>query len=158
MSVDGVTKVSSSRGLSVRSSIRIDATHGREPPHGDPVVGRQNGLPILWSNGMPKPAEVTTGRRFQLVMKRALDVTLTVGALLFLLPLLIIVAMCIRITSDGPVLFRQVREGYRGQRFVAYKFRTMWMEMADPSGVSHTLQGDSRVTPLGRCRRCTSID
>jgi len=158
MSVDGVTKVSSSRGLSMRSTIGVNATTGRVPSHGGPIVGRQSGLPILWSNGIPRAAEATTSRRFQLVLKRALDVTLTVGALLLLLPLLIIVAMCIRITSDGPVLFRQVREGYRGQQFVAYKFRTMWMDMADPSGVSQTLQGDTRVTPLGRFLRRTSID
>lgn len=90
--------------------------------------------------------------------KRALDVVLSGLGLLALLPLLVIVAVLIKLESPGPVFFRQKREGINGTLFSVYKFRSMRTELGDASGVAQTVSGDPRVTPIGRFLRKTSID
>lgn len=90
--------------------------------------------------------------------KRVLDVLLSALAIVALSPLLAVVAIAIRLTSPGQVLFRQQRIGLGGQAFEVLKFRTMSAERCDTTGVSQTVVGDSRVTPLGRFLRATSID
>jgi lipopolysaccharide/colanic/teichoic acid biosynthesis glycosyltransferase len=77
---------------------------------------------------------------------------------LFLAPLLIVIAIVIKITSPGPVLFHQYRYGYRNRFFKIYKFRSMRVSAGDAAGVKQTVQGDSRVTPIGRILRKTSLD
>lgn len=83
--------------------------------------------------------------------------------LLLLSPLLLAVALAIRLESHGPALFRQERMGYRGEIFTVFKFRTMRADAADANGVSAreqaiTREGDSRITRLGRFLRKTRID
>jgi len=92
------------------------------------------------------------------VMKRVLDISLAGLGLLALMPLLVIVAILIKIESPGPVFFRQKREGLHGKLFSVYKFRSMRSELGDASGVAQTVSGDPRVTPIGRFLRRTSID
>ena len=91
-------------------------------------------------------------------LKRALDVTLASVLLVFLAPGLIAVAGAIKATSRGPVLFRQRRYGLNNTEFAIFKFRTMYVERSDCSGVTQTRANDPRVTPLGRILRRTSID
>jgi exopolysaccharide biosynthesis polyprenyl glycosylphosphotransferase len=91
-------------------------------------------------------------------MKRMLDIVLAGLGLLALLPLLLIVALLIKLDSPGGVFFRQKREGLDGKLFSVYKFRTMRTELGDTSGVTQTVSGDPRVTPIGRFLRRTSID
>jgi lipopolysaccharide/colanic/teichoic acid biosynthesis glycosyltransferase len=90
--------------------------------------------------------------------KRIFDITAASGALLFFAPLLIAIAVAIKATSPGPVLFFQYRYGYRNRRFKIYKFRTMRNDAGDVRGVRQTVQGDARVTPVGRILRKTSLD
>ena len=90
--------------------------------------------------------------------KRLFDVVTAMAALLFLAPLLIAFAIAIKITSPGPVLFHQYRYGYRNRFFKIYKFRTMRMDLGDAAGVRQTVQGDPRVTRVGRILRKTSLD
>jgi lipopolysaccharide/colanic/teichoic acid biosynthesis glycosyltransferase len=90
--------------------------------------------------------------------KRIFDITVASAALLFLAPLLIAIAFAIKITSPGPVLFHQYRYGYRNRRFKIYKFRSMRTDAGDRAGVKQTVQGDSRITPIGRLLRKTSLD
>lgn len=90
--------------------------------------------------------------------KRALDIVLASAALLLLAPLLVAVALAIRLTSPGPAIFRQKRYGLDSQPFEIFKFRTMAAAACDPSGVQQTRSGDPRVTPLGRFLRRTNID
>lgn len=92
------------------------------------------------------------------VMKRLLDVILAGLGLFALLPLLVIVAVLIKLESPGPVFFRQKREGLNGKLFSVYKFRSMRTELGDATGVAQTVSGDPRVTPIGRFLRRTSID
>ena len=91
-------------------------------------------------------------------VKRVADVILASAALILLLPLLAAVALAIRTTSDGPVLFRQNRTGLDGRPFHIFKFRTLYAEQTDPSGVLQTRPMDPRVTPLGRFLRRWNID
>jgi lipopolysaccharide/colanic/teichoic acid biosynthesis glycosyltransferase len=90
--------------------------------------------------------------------KRVFDIVAASGALLFFMPLLIAIAIAIKVTSSGPVLFQQSRYGYRNRFFRIYKFRTMRMDACDARGVKQTVQGDSRITPIGRILRKTSLD
>lgn len=88
--------------------------------------------------------------------KRALDVTAALSAIIMLLPLLIVVAVLVRATSKGPVLFRQKRCGLNGQPFEIYKFRSM--HVVPDEGVVQATRADPRVTPVGRFIRRSSID
>jgi lipopolysaccharide/colanic/teichoic acid biosynthesis glycosyltransferase len=87
-----------------------------------------------------------------------MDVVLAGTGLLALSPGLIAVALAVSRGSSGGVLFRQKRLGQDGKLFTIYKFRTMYAEFADLSGVSQTVQGDPRVTPIGAWLRRTSLD
>jgi len=86
--------------------------------------------------------------------RRLLDVTFAGLALLLLSPILVCVAVVIRLTG-GPALFRQERAGQGGAPFTMFKFRTM---VADPAGSMLTAPGDSRITRLGGLLRATNVD
>ena len=88
--------------------------------------------------------------------KRAIDVTLSLLAIIVLSWLYLITALLIKLTSKGPVLFRQERVGKNGKVFKVLKFRSMRVG-ADKLGV-YSDKKDPRVTPVGRFIRATSID
>jgi exopolysaccharide biosynthesis polyprenyl glycosylphosphotransferase len=90
--------------------------------------------------------------------KRIFDIVAASAALVFFAPLLIVVAIAIKVTSPGPVLFFQYRYGYRNRCFKIYKFRSMRTDAGDARGVKQTVQGDARVTPVGKILRKTSLD
>ncbi len=90
--------------------------------------------------------------------KRVFDIAVASAALLFFSPMLIAVAIAIKVTSPEPVLFFQYRYGYRNRSFKIYKFRTMRMDACDVRGVKQTVRGDSRITPIGKILRKTSLD
>lgn len=90
--------------------------------------------------------------------KRLLDVSVSLTILVVLSPLLAMVGMIIRVTSPGPVLFRQMRTGIGGQPFFVYKFRSMYVHKRDPETVVQAARTDTRITPFGRFIRRTSID
>lgn len=90
-------------------------------------------------------------------LKRAFDIAVASAMLVFFGPLLLTVALLIRLTSPGPVLFRQARGGLNGQTFTIYKFRSMRCQ-EDGGQVVQAARGDDRITPVGRFIRKTSID
>jgi lipopolysaccharide/colanic/teichoic acid biosynthesis glycosyltransferase len=94
----------------------------------------------------------------ELRLKRWFDMVGALLALVFLAPGLLMIALAIKSTSPGPVFFRQRRYGIHNQTFEILKFRTMFVDEADPSGVTQTRQADPRVTPLGRLLRRSSLD
>jgi lipopolysaccharide/colanic/teichoic acid biosynthesis glycosyltransferase len=94
----------------------------------------------------------------QLTPKLVFDMALAGLALLFLLPLLLLVAIAIKLESSGPILFSQVRYGWDNRPFRVYKFRSMWMHLSDARGTKQTRENDPRVTPLGTFLRKTNID
>jgi exopolysaccharide biosynthesis polyprenyl glycosylphosphotransferase len=87
--------------------------------------------------------------------KRAFDVTVAVTLLLVLAPVLLLAALAVRLSSPGPVLFRQTRVGRSGNMFQILKFRTMTVD--DAARPSWTLE-EHRITRVGRLLRRTSID
>jgi exopolysaccharide biosynthesis polyprenyl glycosylphosphotransferase len=91
-------------------------------------------------------------------LKRLQDVTVATAALCILAPVLLVIALAIRLESRGPVLFRQRRSGFNGQTFELYKFRSMYGPHCDPDGVQQASKGDVRVTRVGRLLRRTSLD
>ena len=90
-------------------------------------------------------------------MKRAMDVAISLAALLLLSPLLLAAAAAIAVESGRPVLFRQQRVGLGGREFAMYKFRSMVKDAA-AVGPYHTVDGDPRITRVGRIIRRTSLD
>lgn len=89
--------------------------------------------------------------------KRALDMAGAAFALLLFLPLLLTIALAIRLESGGPAIFRQRRTGHRGRVFTIYKFRTMTVA-EDCENVRQATRDDARVTPLGGLLRKLSLD
>lgn len=118
----------------------------------------QSGLPLDWHGLLPAPTRLGIARATQLALKRILDLALSIPVLILLLPLLSVIALAIKLTSPGPVFFRQTRVGLNGEKFRLLKFRTMYSERNDHSGIAQTTQNDPRVTPLGRLLRKTSLD
>ncbi len=90
-------------------------------------------------------------------LKRTTDIVLSGLALVALAPLLALVAVCVRLESPGPAIFRQRRRGFDSHEFVIYKFRTMYV-VEDGDRIVQATRNDSRVTPLGRLLRRSSID
>jgi len=84
-------------------------------------------------------------------------VAVSSAALIVASPLLLLIAAAIKLTSPGPVLFRQPRVGRGGRSFAIWKFRTM-VEGAHDRGPAITASGDPRVTPVGRLLRRTKLD
>jgi len=94
-------------------------------------------------------------RRTQLAIKRGIDIVGAIVGLILLSPLLAVTALVIWVTLGRPIIFRQVRPGYRGRLFTLYKFRTMRNAFAADG---QPLPDAERLTPLGRWLRRFSID
>lgn len=90
-------------------------------------------------------------------IKQVLDILIAILSLLILSPLLLYAAIRVRLSSKGPVIFRQERIGYKGKPFMMYKFRSMTID-AENSGPSLSSKNDPRITPWGRTMRKWRID
>ncbi|WP_375396499.1 sugar transferase [uncultured Sphingomonas sp.] len=95
---------------------------------------------------------------FNRMLKRMLDLAITVPLVVILSPVMLAVAVAIRMDSRGPVLFRQQRMGRSNRLFDVMKFRSMRHEKADRAGDRSASRGDDRITRVGRLIRATSID
>jgi len=95
-----------------------------------------------------------------LISKQVIDWLTALVALIVLSPLLIALALAIRLDSKGPAIFRQRRVGYRGEPFTVYKFRTMTHSISQPEQLrsAMTMNNDARITRLGGILRQTRID
>jgi lipopolysaccharide/colanic/teichoic acid biosynthesis glycosyltransferase len=124
-----------------------------------------------------QPAEASGARRAAGVLRRIFDLLVAAALILLLSPVLIAVALAVRLDSRGPALFHQRRVGYREREFTLFKFRSMRVD-ADPRGhreyVTALIKGegapeggrenlyklavDNRITPVGRWIRRWSLD
>jgi lipopolysaccharide/colanic/teichoic acid biosynthesis glycosyltransferase len=101
-------------------------------------------------------------------LKRSFDLALSLSLLLLLLPLMALIALLVKKTSPGPVIFKQVRGGRGGRYFWCYKFRSMCadaepkraelMHLNEASGPVFKIKKDPRVTPIGSLLRRSSLD
>ncbi|MBN2456506.1 MAG: sugar transferase [Sedimentisphaerales bacterium] len=90
-------------------------------------------------------------------MKRVFDLIVSLLALVVLLPVLVFIALTIKLNSKGRIIFRQERAGENGKPFIFYKFRTMRTEV-DPFGPSPKAGDDPRLTKVGKFLREYSLD
>lgn len=95
---------------------------------------------------------------FSFALKRAFDIVVSSLLIVLLSPLLLVVALAVKLTSKGPVLFVQRRWGRGNVPFQLYKFRSMHVDLEDRSGIAHTVKNDPRITAIGRFLRRSSID
>lgn len=110
----------------------------------------------------------TEFRGLKLLAKRIMDIALTVAGLIILLPVLLLIALIIRIDSKGKALFKQKRVGRKGKSFMLYKFRTMTKNAEEKLGeIKHLneaegkifkIKEDPRITRVGRFLRKYSLD
>jgi len=92
------------------------------------------------------------------ILKAAEDLILSVLILLLISPILVLIAIAIKLESRGPVLFKQHRYGLNNQVFNVYKFRTMYHDRPPDEEVKQATKNDPRVTRIGRYLRTTSLD
>jgi Undecaprenyl-phosphate galactose phosphotransferase WbaP len=109
---------------------------------------------------------------WNLIIKRFLDLCMVIAGGIIILPVLLLIALLIKISSPGPVLYGQLRLGINGKHFKAYKFRSMTMDAeerlkvlldSDPQireewETNHKLRNDPRITGIGKFLRRTSFD
>lgn len=97
-------------------------------------------------------------RHLALGCKRGMDLAGALIGLVALAPLLLLIAVAIRLSDGGPVLFRQERIGYHGRRFRIFKFRSTYRDHCDQSGLTSLEAHDDRLLPLGGFLRQTGLD
>ncbi len=129
--------------------------------HAKAELDELDGLPILTFTTTPSSL-------LQLVFKRLVDITISMLLLLIGLPLIVLIAITIRLSSPGAVLYQQIRCGLNGRSFTLYKFRTMFdgaehrqhelLNENEMDGPVFKMKKDPRVTRLGRILRKFSLD
>jgi exopolysaccharide biosynthesis polyprenyl glycosylphosphotransferase len=92
------------------------------------------------------------------IVREFYSLAVALTAVVLLAPLMLVVAVLIKLTSQGPVLYRQMRVGLNGKPFVLYKFRSMRQDAEAETGAVWAAKDDPRVTPLGRWLRRLRID
>jgi exopolysaccharide biosynthesis polyprenyl glycosylphosphotransferase len=152
-----LARVADAAGCNVVCLPRTVALHGFEPQ-------------LVFHHGDPLMRLVRAGERGrQLVGKRAMDIVLSAALLVLLAPLMLLVALTVRLTSRGPALFRQERVGQGGRRFHMWKFRSMIADAGEQQDAlrARNVYGDEplfkiahdpRITRVGALLRKTSLD
>lgn len=141
----------------VRTRVAVDFF-----PHvnSEVYLDRFGGSPLLTFAAAPHD-------EIRLVLKRIMDVLLAAAGLLLMAPFMLLVAFLIRLTSPGPAIFRQIRCGLNGRRFVFYKFRSMCQNAEElkpalahlnEKQLAFKIPNDPRLTPVGRWIRKFSVD
>jgi putative colanic acid biosysnthesis UDP-glucose lipid carrier transferase len=114
-------------------------------------VKEMAGLPLLTLSESPL---IGNHRMFKAIEDRVIALT----ALILLSPLMLVVAILIKLDSPGPVIFRQTRTGWNGREFHIWKFRSMKVHQPNPDELKQATRDDERFTRIGRFIRKTSID
>lgn len=117
-------------------------------PHFDHFAG----MPLINVRSIPLD---DLGNR---ILKRSFDILFATAALVITLPLMLVIAICIRLSSTGPIIFKQERVGLNRRTFQMYKFRTMKLMSEGMSDTQWTVANDPRRTKLGEFLRKTSLD
>ena len=92
------------------------------------------------------------------IIKRTLDIVMSVVLLILFSPLFLVLSVMIKLTSKGPVFFKQKRIGANNVEFDIYKFRSMTVQNANDSDMIWTTENDKRITSIGRFMRKTNLD
>jgi len=95
--------------------------------------------------------------RWKFFLKRCMDLAMGLACLVVFGPIMLIVALLVRKSSPGPILFKQERVGQNGRKFIMYKFRTMYVDTPQYA-LTPENGADPRITPIGRTLRRASLD
>ena len=117
-----------------------------------PYTEDLDGLPVINIRNVP----LTSG--WNQFLKRTMDLVGAIVACILFSPVMLVCAILIKLTSDGPVLFKQERIGLHNKPFYMYKFRSMRMQTEADEKKGWTVKNDPRVTNIGKFMRKTSID
>lgn len=117
-----------------------------------PYVEEVDGLPIINIRHVP------LDNVFYRFLKRSMDILGSIAAIILFLPVFIIIPIGIKLTSPGPIIFKQERVGLNRKNFIMYKFRTMHVQKENEEKVKWTTKEDPRKTKLGSFLRRTSLD
>ncbi len=117
-----------------------------------PYTEDLNGLPVINIRYIPLT------NTFNAIAKRLVDIVGSLLGIIILSPVLLVVSIIIKCTSEGPVIFKQERIGLHNKPFNMYKFRTMYVQNTEEESQAWTTKDDPRVTGVGRFFRRTSID
>lgn len=118
----------------------------------NPSVREMAGVPLVTLSETPL---IAGGPAF---IKALMDKTLALAAVVVLSPVLLIIALLVKFTSDGPIIFKQKRHGWDGQVIKVWKFRSMYTHQPDAGVIAQATVDDPRITPVGRVLRRTSLD
>ena len=110
------------------------------------------GLPVINIRYVPLT------NTFNMLIKRCMDVVGSLIAIVIASPVMLLMCILIKLTSPGPLIYKQERVGLHNKTFRMYKFRSMEVQPAEREKKAWTIKGDPRVTRLGRFMRKTSID
>ncbi len=110
------------------------------------------GLPVINIRNVPLNNTVNQ------IIKRIVDIMGASVAIILFSPIMLITSLLIKITSSGPLIFKQERIGLHNKSFQMYKFRSMEVQSAEKEKTAFTIKNDPRVTGIGRFIRQTSID
>ncbi|HJA93999.1 MAG TPA: undecaprenyl-phosphate glucose phosphotransferase [Candidatus Eisenbergiella merdipullorum] len=119
---------------------------------GRPYMEDLMGLPVINIRYVPLTNTMNA------IAKRLVDIAGSFFGLILISPLLLVVAILVKTTSPGPVIFKQERVGLHNKPFLMYKFRTMHEQKPDEEKEGWTVKGDPRITKVGAFLRRTSID
>ena len=117
-----------------------------------PYTEDLNGLPVINIRHVPLT------NTLNMIVKRVFDIVFGLMALVLFSPLLIVAAILVKCSSEGPVIFKQERVGLHNKPFQMYKFRTMELQKPSEEKKEWTTRDDPRVTKIGKILRRTSID
>ena len=110
------------------------------------------GLPIVYIRQVP------LNDMLNAFMKRAVDIFGSLFAIILFSPVMIVTAICVKLSSPGPIIFKQERVGLHNKNFMMYKFRSMGVQRDEDEEKEWTTKNDPRVTKVGKLIRKTSID
>jgi exopolysaccharide biosynthesis polyprenyl glycosylphosphotransferase len=122
------------------------------------LVQQQNGIVVLTAIDALLQADLRGISRHILIGKRMLDIVLSAVALLAFAPVILAVAVAVRIDSPGPVIYRQVRVGRNAKRFQVLKFRSMRVDAESDGKARWAAKDDQRITRFGRFIRKARLD
>ena len=117
-----------------------------------PYMEDLQGLPVIHIRHVP------LNNMSNAAVKRAVDIFGSIVGIILFSPIMLIVAVLIKLSSPGPVIYCQERVGLHNRPFKMYKFRSMTVQDPGKEKSRWTTRGDSRVTPIGKLIRKTSID
>ena len=120
--------------------------------HSKPIAEDMDGLPIINIRNVPLTDPMNA------LLKRMIDIVGALVGIILFSPLILIVAALIKLSSPGPIIFKQERVGLHNRPFMMFKFRSMGVQKDEDEKKAWTVEGDPRVTGIGKIIRKTSID